>query len=171
MGERRPDQLPGCFRTAGWLFLLFCVVPLTVIYVLHRNSFCMEKGKWRFMTNTEIIDAAIEDELQFLKRSMRFAPAHIFLPFKDATEFRLLNPECCHVLKSFTDEKPTITRWHLDTLVGIQASAVRLNYLYWSSEQDGSIVQRRATPILVMDSCTGSGDSEGDARGRNLYGL
>jgi hypothetical protein len=141
-------------KFSTWLKILFGALAAycLVLYVGHRNQYCF--SQWRFMSEAELVPLAIDDELRFLQRKKAIY-GHVFVQFKDREEFLKLNPDCCKIVHGDEEITPyELSSWTSMT-IGFYGSAIQLKYKLKTREVDGKIIERNASPFVILDACGG----------------
>ena len=151
--HKRPDI---SLKPLLWFFLGM-VLLISPFYALHRNSFCIDQ--WRFVPDSEAIDAAVTEELRYLDARGSMDGRKI-LPFKDKQEFLRLNPNCCKVLRGDEEREAYNFMGFFSVISGYFGSAVEVKYVLKIADAEGRFVERLANPILIVSSCGRAGLGE-----------
>jgi hypothetical protein len=124
------------------------------LYALHRNSYCFAQK--RFVPEAELVNAAIDEELNYLREGEAM-DGHEFVLFKDRDEFLRLNPGCCKIVSGDEEREPYQMHGRIEMVLGYYGAAIQLKYTLRTREADGSVVERKASPFIILDSCGGKG--------------
>jgi hypothetical protein len=147
-------------RILLWIFLGIGLF-LSLLYVLHRNSYCVVG--WRFVPESEIIDAAVAEEVRYLY-SEQTVDGRKILPFKDKQEFFRLNPNCCKILRGDEEREAYNFMGFFSVITGYFGSAVEVKYKLRLEDAEGRLSEGLATITHIVSSCGEAG------LGENVFG-
>ena len=132
------------------IVFLTALLALVLFYTMRTYSFCVAER--RFLSRDEIVDAAIDIELEALGRGLLNGGYKPILVSRD--KFKRLHPNCCRILGS-GDHKPLGEIGWLDTLFGYYSSAVELKYQMLVVDEDGrgKIRNMNAVASVIVGAC------------------
>jgi hypothetical protein len=142
-----------------WLFMSIALGLLVFIYVMHRNSYCFAES--RFVSDEEIIDAAIREEVEYLQ-AVKTKYGRKIVTFKDKEEFLKSFPNCCKILRGSEEREAYNFNGFLNVFFGYYGSAVEIKYILKLAEKSGGFVEAPVIPIRVVNSCGIAGLGEND---------
>lgn len=130
--------------------LIILLLALVCFYTMRTYSFCVAER--RFLSKEEIVDAAIDIELEFLKRRTLNGGYKPVLVSRD--KFKRLHPDCCRILGS-GDNMPLGEIGWLDTLFGDYGSAVEIKYQMLVVDDDGKgkTLNMNAVAAVIVGAC------------------
>jgi hypothetical protein len=130
--------------------LIILLLVLVCFYTMRTYSFCVAER--RFLSKDEIVDAAIDIELEALGRGLLNGGYKPILVSRDT--FKRLHPDCCRILAS-GDNMPLGEIGWLDTLFGYYSSAVELKYQMLIVDEDGKgkIRSMNAVASVIVGAC------------------
>ena len=131
------------------IVFLTALLALVLFYTMRTYSFCVAER--RFLSRDEIVDAAIDIELEALKRGLNGGYKPILV---SRDKFKRLHPDCCRILGS-GDNMPLGEIGWLDTLFGDYGSAVELKYqmLVVDEVDGGKIRNMKAMSAVIVGAC------------------
>jgi hypothetical protein len=130
--------------------LIILLLVLACFYTMRTYSFCVAER--RFLSKDEIVDAAIDIELEALSRGVLNGGYKPVLVSRD--KFKRLHPDCCRILGS-GDHKPLGEIGWLDTLFGDYGSAVEIRYQMLVVDDDGKgkTLNMNAVAAVIVGAC------------------
>jgi hypothetical protein len=130
--------------------LIILLLALVCFYTMRTYSFCVAER--RFLSKDEIVDAAIDIELEALGRGLLNGGYKPILVSRD--KFKRLHPDCCRILGS-GDHKPLGEIGWLDTLFGYYGSAVEIKYQMLVVDDDGKgkTLNMNAVAAVIVGAC------------------
>jgi hypothetical protein len=143
-GGRIPDFV------LAFAFLVLVVIGLSVVEYV---GFCLTQ--FRFLSRTEIVDAAIRDVIGstlhvYETPTGGFATFHPprQIKYRDVEEFRRLNPECCELVSN--DRQWVSFTWELS---GYARATVRVRYSVRYLNDDGTMSRGDAIARVLISNC------------------
>jgi hypothetical protein len=142
-------------RFVRWLGVP-CLILATIVFVVsafHSNGFCI--SQWRFVSQSELIQTAVKDELFMLSQSQKFEDEtlkqnDLVTHFLSVEDFELRNPTCCS-LAGNRENYNIYGAYPLFT--GAISNSVALRYQFEFKNSEGVVGKRSHVQEIPVSSC------------------
>jgi len=145
----------------AWMivFFVFVICPsvsLAVVNYLHKNSYCISQS--RYVSDQEMIDSAIAYVMRpinaFAAHGRGLNPGEQYIAYRDISEFKEVNPNCCSVLSGEEVRRKVHPLYgSLDRIFGAYSVAVQVDYKIRYRTSSELELEREKKTIVPVSAC------------------